>query len=101
MAQADPALFGDGAGNGEGLQPFADHGGGFFGGGHPALKGQRRAHRVGPTGIVETDGLDAADDAGDVDALVIADFFGILQGSDAVIREHLVDFVDSSFVTFK
>ena len=84
MAETDLALFSDRARNREGLEPFADDGSGFFSGFDAAFEGQCSAHRVGPACVFKANGLNAADDAGDVNTLVVADLLSFFQGSDAV-----------------
>ena len=69
VAEADFALVGDGAGNAEGLKPFADlfrRRGGCL---RAAFYGVRRAEGVGPDGVVKGDRLDAAHDGRDVYSL--------------------------------
>src|SRR5699024_5526613 len=69
VAQADVALLSNRAGDGESLQALADGGSAGGGIGQAALDGDGGAQGVSPDGVVEADGLHAADDLVAVDAL--------------------------------
>ena len=101
VALADLAVLGDGAGDAEGLEALADHGGGLRGALGALLDGDGAAADVGPLGVLERDGLDALDDLARVHALVEADLLGLLEGGDAVLSEHLVDLVDAALIALK
>ena len=101
VAEADLAVVGNGAVDAEGLKAFADLAGSLCVGGHAGLQRDGGADGVCPAGVLKADGLNALDDLVGVEALRLADLTAFLNGADAILCEDTVDFVDSSFVTFK
>ena len=101
VAEAHGALVGHRARNAEALQAQADFFGRFGGGFHAGFNGDGRADGVSPDGVVKSDGLDALDDFFHVNAFVQADFARFFQIFNAGFFQSGVDFVNSSFVSFK
>ena len=101
VAQADLAVFRNGAGNAEGLQPDADHSGCVCSLGAACLQGDSGADGVSPNGVFKADGLRGADDRIAVNALGKGDFPALIDGGDAIFFQRRENFRFASFVTFK
>ena len=101
VAEADLAVFGDGAGNAEGLETDADCGSGVRSLDSAALYCDGAADGVCPNSVIEADGLGTSDDLVAVDALCKSYIFALLDGGNAVLSENGIDFVNSSLIVFK
>lgn len=101
VAQAHLAVVGHGAGNAEGLEPFADGFSGVGGLRAALLDGDGGAHHIGPAGVFKGDRLDSVDDFTDVDALGKAELFRFFNGTDAVLGQGFVDLLDAAVVGFE
>ena len=101
VAEADLAVFGDGAGDAEGLETDADSGGGVRSLDSAALYCDGAADGVCPNSVIEADGLGTSDDLVAVDALCKSYIFALLDGGNAVLSENGIYFVNSSLIVFK
>ena len=101
VAQTHLTVVSHRAGNAESLQTFTDSLSGISGLGAALLNSDSSAYGVGPTGVLESDVLDAAHDLTHVDTLLKANLLGVLAGGDTVLSKDRENLVDAAGVGFK
>ena len=101
VSDTDFAVIRDGTGDAEALETFAERLGDFAGDRLTAFDGNGGADEISPAGVLKADGLNVFDTLIDVQTFGFGDFFGFLDGGDAVVVQKLVDLSDSAFITFE
>ena len=101
VAETDLAVFGDRAGDAEGLKTDTDIGSGVGSLLVALLYGDGGAHGVCPLCVFKADWLCFLYDGVRVDARIVADLFALVDRGDAVFLENAEDLRLASFVTFK
>ena len=101
VAEADLAVFSNRTGNAERLQPNADFRRRVLGLGATLLDRHRRAHRVGPLGVLKADWLGFFNNLVGIDAGSLADFGAFGNRLDAVGLERGENLRLAAFVAFE
>ncbi len=101
VSETDFALLCNGAGNAEGLKSFADCFRSVCGVHAILFDCDCATHGVCPNRVFKANGLDTLDDCIAVNAFFEADCSCFFEVFDAVLSKNAVDFVYSSFITFK
>ena len=101
VAEADLAVFGDGAGDAEGLETDADSGGGVRSLDSAALYCDGAADGVCPNSVIEADGLGTSDDLVAVDALSEEHLVASVQRLQTVSLQACLDFRHTAIHRFK
>ena len=101
VSQTYFTVFGNRAGDTERLKTYADFFGCLISLFRSALYSDSRAYCVSPYGVLEADRLSASYYIVAVDAVCKADFLTFFDGTDPVFFKGSVDFVYSSFISFK
>ena len=80
------------------LQAFTDSGSGISGTTCSLLDRDSSAYRVSPACVLKTDRLDALYQIVNIQSGILRDLLCILDRSNTLLTEDLVDLVDSSFI---
>ena len=101
VTETDFSVLGNRAGNTERLKSHADFSGGVGGFLCAALYSDSRAYGVRPDGVFKADGLSASHYIVAIDAVSKTDFLAFFNRRNAVFFQSSIDFVNSSFISFK
>ena len=101
VAKANLAVFGNGAGDAEGLKAFTDCSC-CVGSLYAALfESDCAADGVCPNSVFKADGLGTSDDFVNVDTLCKGNILAFFNGIDSVLFKDAEDLIGTSFIVFK
>ena len=98
MSQTHLTLVGNGAGNTEALQSFADCRSRFTCLTTVLFDGNGSSDRVCPAGIFKTDRLYALYQVVNIQTGILGNLLRLFDGIDSVALQYAVDFINSSFI---
>ena len=101
VAQTNLTLVGNGTGDAERLEAFADALGSLGSGLDALLQRDGGAQLVGPLRVFKGDGLDALDDLVGVNALGVVVGLQLIKILEAVLLENRLELGHATFITFK
>ena len=101
MAETDLAVVSNRTRYAESLEAFADSLSGISSLRAALLDGDGSTERVSPFCILECDRLEIFYDLIRVDALLVADFLSIFNGSQTILFADFVDFINTALIAFE